>query len=156
MTDNQELTSKELDAHKGDDLNNKLLPCPFCGCDNIESIHRPQQYSKWQYTCQCGSCGAESTFEATKDAAITMWNRRIPSKQLTQTQQKLDVAVEALELTDEKLEAAGKAEYIYQRDMAGLKTLHTLDWEKLTDACRARQKNRLKIAIEAALNTIRK
>ena len=95
MTDNQELTSKELDAHKGDDLNNKLLPCPFCGCDNIESIHRPQQYSKWQYTCQCGSCGAESTFEATKDAAIAMWNKRSPSEQLTQTQQKLNVAVEA-------------------------------------------------------------
>ncbi len=59
------------------------------------------------------------------------------------------------DISDNQLEAAGKAEYEYQRDAAGLKTLHALDWDKLTDGCRARQKSRLKVAIQAAIKAIK-
>ena len=63
----------------------ELLPCPFCGSEPY--IAGAAYFSK--KLIMCNVCGAEHSIEK--------WNTRAPSKQLTQTQQALDRAVEALE-----------------------------------------------------------
>ena len=63
----------------------ELLPCPFCGSEPY--IAGAAYFSK--KLIMCNVCGAEHSIEK--------WNTRAPSKQLTQTQQALDSAVEALE-----------------------------------------------------------
>lgn len=73
MIDNQELTSKELDAHKGDDLRDKTQSLLIDAEFYISNYDLPE----------------------TTNEAVRLIDRFV--EQLTASQQKLDVAVEALE-----------------------------------------------------------
>lgn len=79
----------------------KIEPCPFCGDSAVVEIQWVQdtriygRKSPWAAHCIC--CGTTGVKSTDKNEAIRRWNQRAPSKQLTQTQQKLDVAVETLE-----------------------------------------------------------
>lgn len=90
MPNNQELTSKELDGHKERNLSDKLLPCPFCGGE-------PEHHVNLCARIVCKKCKARTDGHLEHSNAMAYWNTRAPSKQLTTTQRKLDVAVEALE-----------------------------------------------------------
>lgn len=52
----------------------KLLPCPFCGNDEIE-----MNYSKWDgdymYVVRCDCCGTEQP-EDDQHSAVRIWNQR--------------------------------------------------------------------------------
>jgi hypothetical protein len=168
MTDNQELTSKELDAHKGDDLSDKLLDCPFCGA----SAEMKDERSFWieithKQNCYFVEDVADLYFE-TKEALAIAWNTRAPSqtqqkldaanetirsqKQMLQNslniitqpsserecelQQKLDVAVEALESTRDDIQ-------VQALDMGNFTWIPTVEYEQVIER------------LEAALATIR-
>ena len=60
---------------------NKLKPCPFCGGNaDIEDISEPEDMNAiWMIVCK--KCGGSASFgmggrDATKDEAISTWNRR--------------------------------------------------------------------------------
>lgn len=109
MTDNQELTSKDLDNQNGGDLKGKydILHCGNCGCGSHEYTFKlgifnggtsekyPNMYDGHRIRCEC--CGMQTCWWHTKEEVIINWNTRAPSKQLATTQQKLATAVEALE-----------------------------------------------------------
>ena len=50
----------------------ELLPCPFCGSDNI-MIHEPPSYAV------CLLCRAEGPIGGTEEDAKTAWNKRAAS-----------------------------------------------------------------------------
>lgn len=63
---------------------NKLLPCPFCGSDNIQFVLYGY-FQPWKndginlwYHCQCHDCGCEIDTGDCKDMkkAIIVWNQR--------------------------------------------------------------------------------
>lgn len=47
-----------------------LLPCPFCGSSNVETVSLPM----WTITCR--SCLAGSCLRETVEGAVEAWNRR--------------------------------------------------------------------------------
>lgn len=52
----------------------ELKPCPFCGCQDIETI----DYSIDIEGVLCLGCGAFTIAkDGTKDGAIKIWNRRV-------------------------------------------------------------------------------
>ncbi|WP_267550300.1 Lar family restriction alleviation protein [Rhizobium rhizogenes] len=51
---------------------NEILPCPFCGSDEISHGYQAPPY---QGTAQCHDCGA-AIIEDDEEAAIKAWNRR--------------------------------------------------------------------------------
>ena len=55
-----------------------LLPCPFCGEDNINIFETDfgQSEEPYQFAVECKSCGALVSAED-KDAAVAAWNRRV-------------------------------------------------------------------------------
>ena len=55
--------------------NAELLPCPFCGSDDIEAIKTDEYYE--EYEVQCQECGGRGAWENTKTMAIKVWNRRV-------------------------------------------------------------------------------
>lgn len=72
----------------------RLLPCPFCASADVEF----RQVGDNRRSCivHCLDCGCTLESNENCDMSGRQWNRRAPSKQLTQTQQALDSAVEAL------------------------------------------------------------
>ena len=55
-----------------------LLPCPFCGGEDLEIEHAPT-YMKTHPDVSwvlCPDCGARGSEEWTKDIAIAAWNTR--------------------------------------------------------------------------------
>lgn len=55
-------------------LAEKLLPCPFCGAENVALWHANNQ---WRAGCAaCGASTGPDRNNRTKDAAIAAWNRR--------------------------------------------------------------------------------
>jgi len=60
----------------------KLLPCPFCGSEEIKHCERfitgdgVREYDG--YAVWCGPCGVERN-ENTKEEAFEAWNKRAPS-----------------------------------------------------------------------------
>lgn len=66
-------------------MENKLLPCPFCGKTNalkfvndFELIDNPHAAGYLRIVCSSsyGGCGAAGGFGETEDEAIKAWNRR--------------------------------------------------------------------------------
>lgn len=55
----------------------ELLPCPFCGFDDIRETH----HGGASYTVWCGHCWANSPHDTTPREAREAWNRRSPSRQ---------------------------------------------------------------------------
>lgn len=66
----------------------ELLPCPFCG-------HKPKDDGDYFIRCSDALCTLSEWDISRED-----WNTRAQSKQLTATQQALDIAVEALKSLD--------------------------------------------------------
>ena len=61
-------------------MSDKLKPCPFCGGNaDIEDISEPEDMNAiWMIVCK--KCGGSASFgmggrDATKDEAISTWNR---------------------------------------------------------------------------------
>ena len=50
----------------------KLLPCPFCGGENIKVLGSETSY----YWCRCMNCLASTTTEDVEEDAIKAWNTR--------------------------------------------------------------------------------
>lgn len=80
-------------------LENKLKPCPFCGCDLTQFplfmvVHHATSdaYVKWlietkqiigsddSFVVNCIKCGAVSPRGISKESAIEEWNRRCSAK----------------------------------------------------------------------------
>lgn len=59
-------------------MNEPLLPCPFCGDDQIE---RPEN-AHWFWT-KCSLCECELAGADTREKADELWNRRALSQQPT-------------------------------------------------------------------------
>lgn len=66
-------------------MENKLLPCPFCGKTNalkfvedFEIIAIPYSAGHLRIVCSSsyGGCGAAGGFRESADEAIEAWNRR--------------------------------------------------------------------------------
>ena len=49
----------------------KLLPCPFCGSDDVYLMERGQRTE-----VQCGKCFARGGPHALRGGAINKWNKR--------------------------------------------------------------------------------
>lgn len=49
-----------------------LMPCPFCGSENVEIAEFP----KANYYAECRGCAAKTNGAATEMRAIVAWNRR--------------------------------------------------------------------------------
>jgi len=54
----------------------KLLPCPFCGTENVE-LYRPVLSSAW--AVHCDDCGFKGRTGYNVPDAITAWNTRAPA-----------------------------------------------------------------------------
>lgn len=61
----------------------EILPCPFCGSENVKPFHIDGDwgYSPSRDYVQCNSCGATSgevkDSNSGMDLAIEKWNRRV-------------------------------------------------------------------------------
>lgn len=63
-------TKKELDEYKATDIS--ILPCPFCGSDDVHVI---SSFDGKFYAVECLSCWADNGYsERTKYDAIINWN----------------------------------------------------------------------------------
>lgn len=108
--DSQKSPSKEIEAQKELDLSDKPLPCPFCG--GIAEIEdQIDMYDFGDCRITCTTCMARSDVYTSEDGdrikrAITSWNTRAPSKQLTGAQQALDIALKQLVTAKEAQELA--------------------------------------------------
>ena len=56
----------------------KLLPCPFCGSNNLK-LKNSTMWG-WFVSCSCAAVGPSSK---SKDEAIVAWNTRTEAKQPT-------------------------------------------------------------------------
>ena len=66
-------------------MKNKLLPCPFCGSENI--VMDCNSYGDVEdhfALCNNLDCIAEGPTRPTEEAAITAWNTRTDAKHLSQ------------------------------------------------------------------------
>jgi Lar family restriction alleviation protein len=55
----------------------KMLPCPFCGSDDIMSFRDDESYT-WRIHCR--GCGADHGSNAGEKVAIVKWNARMPER----------------------------------------------------------------------------
>jgi len=57
----------------------ELLPCPFCGCEDIEVTQNTQSdyMSGWYWTVGCTACEAEFAVSTEAADAIARWNTRV-------------------------------------------------------------------------------
>lgn len=61
-------------------MKEKILPCPFCGCVEVE-VCRTNPRACW---IRCAGCGADAESNRTRKIAIENWNRRFPDYNLTE------------------------------------------------------------------------
>jgi len=130
MIVNPELTSKEL------------LCCPFCGGKAIKTI---MDSSYAVFLVECIRCGARTMgtpinadLQLAKQYEIAAWNTRVPSEQLTTTQQALDSAVEALKGAFDGLIYAVHLVNGYKHfDEQGNEVLSSSTFGIIKDRCRA-------------------
>lgn len=54
----------------------RLVPCPFCGGDVINTRSQEMTKGPAYYWHQCETCGAESEGDYGEDVAVAAWNRR--------------------------------------------------------------------------------
>ena len=52
-------------------MDERLLPCPFCGSTKIRVAHTEKYYMVF-----CAECKASSNYTALNDDAIYLWNKR--------------------------------------------------------------------------------
>ena len=52
-------------------MDERLLPCPFCGSTKIRIAHHPPYYIGI-----CDECKASSNLAARKEDAVYLWNKR--------------------------------------------------------------------------------
>ncbi|MDE6148582.1 MAG: Lar family restriction alleviation protein [Ruminococcus sp.] len=55
-------------------MDNKLKPCPFCGCNNIK-VDLPLDFTGLYY-CICNGCRASTAIFSSREQAMKAWNRR--------------------------------------------------------------------------------
>ena len=82
----------------------ELLPCPFCGCENINVRY----YSPWHSIC-CNECQARTAGWADEATAIAAWNRRASVASESEV-----VAALTAELRDVQAEADNRQREIYK------------------------------------------
>jgi Lar family restriction alleviation protein len=60
----------------------ELLPCPFCGSDDIEQIEGDRYAGQSGDWCaiRCGKCEAEGPHVWGFPKAVAAWNRRAPAQ----------------------------------------------------------------------------
>lgn len=51
----------------------ELLPCPFCGSEEVEA-----ELVCGEYFVTCNACNASSGFEETTEECVRKWNTRAP------------------------------------------------------------------------------
>ena len=77
-----------------------LLPCPFCGFDQIE-VH---SFDEGEHSCYCFTCGSRSTAFNNPTLAMESWNSRAkPPEQVAA----LNLIEQFSELVDGDLENVG-------------------------------------------------
>lgn len=59
----------------------ELKPCPFCGCEVVDTTFmfpEPDEEVDWKmiYSMMCDECHACTSWFTTKEEAIAAWNRR--------------------------------------------------------------------------------
>lgn len=54
----------------------RLVPCPFCGGDVINTRSQEMTKGPAYYWHKCETCGAESEGDYGEDVAVAAWNRR--------------------------------------------------------------------------------
>lgn len=54
----------------------RLVPCPFCGGDVINTSSQEMTKGPAYYWHKCETCGAESEGDYGEDVAVAAWNRR--------------------------------------------------------------------------------
>lgn len=54
----------------------ELLPCPFCGSNNIE-VHRSPEIGNSYCRVLCSDCGISTQFHGKQKKAIDVWNKRL-------------------------------------------------------------------------------
>lgn len=55
-------------------MTDNLIPCPFCGSDNVDCDNRWNEDGWWAGLCN--DCGAQGPASEQREAAIAAWNRR--------------------------------------------------------------------------------
>lgn len=61
-------------------MENKLLPCPFCGGEAYLDISQPAGDETEYFTVVCRCCAAEGPWFNVKGSAVAAWNRREDAK----------------------------------------------------------------------------
>jgi Lar family restriction alleviation protein len=62
-------------------MNKKILPCPFCGSDDVALGYKPHPKEPDKYHgVSCLSCAATCGFHTSKENAIERWNSRASSE----------------------------------------------------------------------------
>ncbi len=65
-----------------DDMNDKPIPCPFCGSDDTDANfafgYEGGDESKPQYASGCMECGAAGPHKSTAEEAMKAWDTRAP------------------------------------------------------------------------------
>ena len=56
-----------------------LLPCPFCGGDDIQIDANAHEDGRFRFQPWCDDCGARRDGKATLAEAIAAWNKRTPA-----------------------------------------------------------------------------
>lgn len=63
----------DRDAQERITARGELLPCPFCGSEEVES-----ELVCGEYFVRCNACNASSGFEETTEECVRNWNTRAP------------------------------------------------------------------------------
>lgn len=58
------------------DRQGELLPCPFCGCDEVVIRQMPHGWDCSEYAAQCKRCLNINGTSLSKQAAVAAWNTR--------------------------------------------------------------------------------
>jgi len=81
-----------------------ILPCPFCGCEEINVVDGEDKTASW---VACVNCDAMVTGEQYNDVedAVKAWNRRVPDvRRLERIEKAADELADAAEQAREWIE----------------------------------------------------